>query len=491
MLKAEKSRAYFDGLGIIVAQNPYGARARAKEYDMVKFAAVVVIEGETAIGSGSEVISSNALAGITLLVDGLEVATIVTQNPYSTRARAIEGKVILLADVIIIEGKDAIGSRFEIVSSNSDAWIALLIDGRESALVVAQNPDGARSGTIEGKIVKFPASIVIKGQGPISGGSEVISTDADAWITLLIDGRESAIVVAQNPYGTSARAIQHKMIKFTGVLIIKCKDLIGRGFEVISTYTSTWITLLVDSLEISILVTQNPYRSCARAVENDMVKFAAVVVIEGEGAIGRGFQIIPGYAMAWITFPIHGHKRTIVVANNPYSARSGAIEYEVVKFTTVIVIEGKGEISEGSEVISSNSVAWITLRVNCCECVGWSGHVELELRYNESCTTKRSSSSIPKLAMALNTKVNDSVTREIRREGIPSLIVNNRCRSIALVKVIDELNSNGAPHILTSEFRCLPKSMYCVTSILPQRIYVQIHELEMTDDLVSQRSSRQ
>lgn len=81
--------AYFDGLEIIVAQNPYGARAGAKEYNMVKFAAVVVIEGEGAISSGFEVISRNALAGITLEIDGLEVAIIVTQNPNSTRARAI------------------------------------------------------------------------------------------------------------------------------------------------------------------------------------------------------------------------------------------------------------------------------------------------------------------------------------------------------------------------------------------------------------------
>lgn len=88
---------------------------------MVKFVAVVIIEGETAISSGSEVISSNALAGITLLVDRLEVAIIVMQNPYSTCARVIEGKVILLADVIIIKGKDAISSGFEIISSNSDA----------------------------------------------------------------------------------------------------------------------------------------------------------------------------------------------------------------------------------------------------------------------------------------------------------------------------------------------------------------------------------
>jgi hypothetical protein len=336
---------YFDGLEIIVAQNPYGARARAKEYNMVKFAAVVVIEGEGAIGSGSEVISRNALAGITLAIDGLEVAIIVTQNPYSTRARAIEGKVILFADVIVIEGKDAIGSGFEIVSSNSDAWIALSIDGREVALVVAQNPDGARSGTIECEIVKFPASIVIKGQGPISGGPEVISSNASAWITLLIDRRESAVIIAQNPNCARSWAIQHKVVEFTGVLVIICKDLIGRGFEVISPYADTGITLLVDSLENSILVSQNPYRSCARAVENDVVKFSAVVVIEGEGAIGRGFQVIPGYAVAWVTLLIHGHERAIIVANNPNSARSGAIEYDVIKFTAVVVIEGEGEIS--------------------------------------------------------------------------------------------------------------------------------------------------
>ena len=285
--------------------------------------------------------------------------------------------MILFADVIVIEGKDAIGSGFEIISSNSDAWIALSVDGREVALAVAQNPDGARSGAIEGEIVEFPATIVIKGQGPISGGFEVISSNADAWITLLIDRRKSAVIVAQNPNGARSRAIQHKVVKFTGVLVIECKDLIGSGFEVISPYSNTWITLLVDSLENSILVSQNPYRSCTRAVENDMVKFSAVVVIESEGAIGGGFQVISGYAFAGVALLIHGHERAIVVANNPYSARSGAIEYDVIKFTAVVVIEGEGEISGGFKIIPSNPGAWITLRVNCCEGVGRSGHVEL------------------------------------------------------------------------------------------------------------------
>src|SRR6266508_416651 len=75
-------------------------------------------------------------SGLTVVVDRRENAIIVTQNPYSARTRAVEGEMIKFSDVFIIEGKDTIGSGFEVVSTYTDARVTLLIDRCEYAVVV-------------------------------------------------------------------------------------------------------------------------------------------------------------------------------------------------------------------------------------------------------------------------------------------------------------------------------------------------------------------
>jgi len=97
--------------------------------------------------------------------------------------------MVLFADVVIIEGEDTISGGFEVVSGDADAWVTLLIDGREgTVVVVTQNPYSACSGTIETKKVKLSIPIVIEGEGSISSGFEVITSNTAAWIALLIDG---------------------------------------------------------------------------------------------------------------------------------------------------------------------------------------------------------------------------------------------------------------------------------------------------------------
>ena len=113
-----------------------------------------------------------------------------------------------------------------------------------------------------------------------------------------------------------------------------------------------------------------------------MVKVAIPTVIEGEGAISRGFKVITPNANAWIALPIDGHESAIVVPYNPYCARSGAIEHEVIKFATVVVVESEGKIGSGFEVVSSNTDARITLPVDRRERIRWSAHVELQYDVN-------------------------------------------------------------------------------------------------------------
>jgi len=129
-------------------KDPHGACARTKEGDIICIAAMVVIKGKRSICGGFKVISGNALAWISLAVDRLEIAIIITQNPHSARARTVEDEMISFAHMVVIEGKDTITSRFEVVSTDAGARVTLLIDGCERPAVVTQNPYCSCSGAI-------------------------------------------------------------------------------------------------------------------------------------------------------------------------------------------------------------------------------------------------------------------------------------------------------------------------------------------------------
>jgi len=220
--------------------------------------AIVVIKGKRPIGRGFQVISTNANAWITLVVDRREVPFLVTQNPYSARARAVENEVVGFIAVAVIECEDSVAGGFQVISTNAIAWITLAIDRREIAVIVMQNPYGARSRAIQTKVVLFAAVIVVERKGPISFGFEVITPNAIAWIALVIDGRKIALIVAQDPYGARSRTIENEVVLFTAVVIIESEGEICGGFQIVSTNAIAWITLAVDRREIAVIVTQNP-----------------------------------------------------------------------------------------------------------------------------------------------------------------------------------------------------------------------------------------
>jgi hypothetical protein len=54
--------------------------------------------------------------------------------------------------------------------------------------------------------------------------------------------------------------------------------------EIVSTNA---VTVLVDGCEIGVTSAQNPKGALGWAIENERVGFSAVVIIEGEGEIGK------------------------------------------------------------------------------------------------------------------------------------------------------------------------------------------------------------
>lgn len=154
-------------------------------------------------------------------------------------------------------------------------------------------------------MIKVPSSLVIEGKDNIGRGFEIISTDAVAWITLRIDRRELSTAIAKYPDGTSAGSVENYMVLLAATVIIEGKGAVRSGFEIITTNAAPGITLLIDGGEIvTTLVADDPDSASARPVEDDVVQLAAAVIIESEGAIPGGFEVIPGNTVPGVSLGI-------------------------------------------------------------------------------------------------------------------------------------------------------------------------------------------
>jgi len=122
-------------------------------------------------------------------------------------------------------------------------------------------------------VILFASLVVIEGVDQVGRGFEIISTDTDAWITLLVNRSELTISVFQDPYGTPAGTVEDKMIKLAALVIIEGKDTIGTGFKIISTNAYT-ITLSIYGSEPPVSVTEDPDCTPSRAIEDKVIKLA-------------------------------------------------------------------------------------------------------------------------------------------------------------------------------------------------------------------------
>jgi F420-0:gamma-glutamyl ligase len=153
-------------------------------------------------------------------------------------------------------------------------------------------------------VIKLASSLVIEGNDNIGRGFEIISTDAAAWITLRIDRREFATAIAEYPDGTSAGSVENYVVLLAATVIIEGEGAVRSGFEIIPSDTVPGITLLIDGGELSTLVSYDPDSASARPVEDDVVKLATAVVIESEGAIIGRFEVIPSDTVPGISLGI-------------------------------------------------------------------------------------------------------------------------------------------------------------------------------------------
>ena len=152
-------------------------------------------------------------------------------------------------------------------------------------------------------MIKFPSSLVIEGKDNISSGFEIISTDT---VALCIDRRELSTAVAKYPDGAEARSVENHMVLLSATVIIEGKGAVRSGFEIITTNADPGITLLINGGEIIVtLVTDDPDGASARPVEDDVVQLSTAVIIECKGEIPGGFEVIPGNTVPGVSLGIY------------------------------------------------------------------------------------------------------------------------------------------------------------------------------------------
>lgn len=82
---------------------------------------------------------------------------------------------------------------------------------------------------------------------------------------------------------------------------------------------------------------------------------AAGVVVEGEGTVRWGSEVVATDSRAWASLSIYWSEEAKFVLKDPYRTRSRTLEDQVVEFAAVIVVEGKYPIPRVPEIIAPNS----------------------------------------------------------------------------------------------------------------------------------------
>ena len=113
----------------------------------------------------------------------------------------------------------------------------------------------------------------------------------------MIDRTKDTVRIFEDPNCAGSWAIEDEIIESSGMIVVKRKGSIQTGFEVIPPDTVARISLMIDGTEDIIGVFQDPKRASSRTIESDMVKLSTVVVIEGESAIGGGLQVVSSDAV--------------------------------------------------------------------------------------------------------------------------------------------------------------------------------------------------
>src|ERR1051325_3201334 len=145
---------------------------------------------------------------------------------------------------VVVEGKAVIGSVLQIQSPNCSATGPLLVDGTELPVVIFQNEACAAARAVENQMIQFPTVVIVEGKPAIGSVSKIKSADTRTAGALRIDGAKFSIVILENEAGTTSWPIENEVVQFSTVVVIERKPAIGVGLEVVTTDATTSCSLL-------------------------------------------------------------------------------------------------------------------------------------------------------------------------------------------------------------------------------------------------------
>src|SRR5215470_597972 len=261
------------------------------EHEIVELAGVIIVEGKGPIIGGYEIVPGDPMA----FVDRAERPAGVFQDRHEAGSGPVEQEMVGPAAMVKVEGQGAVAGGFEVVPSNSLAFV----DRNKSSLQVLQNRDGPRTWAIEHQVIQLAAVIVVEGKSLAVRALQVVDAGALRRIALRAYRRKGASGVRENFHGSCGGAIEHQMIQLAAVIVIEGKYLIGRGVP----DHGVWIACRVfvhrrkDSVAV---IPENGDDPCTEPIEREMVLSATVAVVQGDDPVGGGLEIVLREAVAFI-----------------------------------------------------------------------------------------------------------------------------------------------------------------------------------------------
>src|SRR5215468_457763 len=182
----------------------------------------------------------------------------------------VEHEIVELAGVIIVEGKGPIIGGYEIVPGDPMAFV----DRAERPAGVFQDRHEAGSGPVEQEMVGPAAMVKVESQGAVAGGFEVVPSNSLAFV----DRDKSPLQVLQNRDGPRTGAIEHQVIQLAAVIVVEGKNLIGRGVPDHGVWIACRVFVHRRKDSVAVIL-ENGDDPCIEPIEREMVLSAAVAVV--------------------------------------------------------------------------------------------------------------------------------------------------------------------------------------------------------------------
>src|SRR5947207_2424409 len=148
-------------------ENPYCPGPRPVQTNIIKSLLAAVVVRESFVRRRLQVIAPDTISVFTLLVDGSEDAISVLENPYYPCPWPVEGEVIELATMLVVEGEDIVSLGFQVIPADSDSGITLPIHWSEGAICVLENPNRSCSRPEKGDMVELSTVVIIESEDSV------------------------------------------------------------------------------------------------------------------------------------------------------------------------------------------------------------------------------------------------------------------------------------------------------------------------------------